>query len=323
MATQVLHEIQVQSGSAVWSPPSSVTDNLGGALANDLDFFVVPPREIGEVVHAYSSLKRNVEGKSPQVRLTITAIAAGVAVGTGMGLDFVTGIHTPLWAIVLGALGALIAWGTTGFRHNCNFVGKEGCAEFVCKGSRENLTQKKVFCFKDAWAVSTSMTRHYTNGVYTGTTFGFHWYPHEGGKPVYNINGRHNSNLKTPPLKNSYNFARAVEASWIKYLIPRLDEQLQKQGYINFYMGDGRWARLGPGFLEIVDKKGEVSRCEAADIGSAKIASGQFTISRKDAKSKFFGLLGSSGVFHFNYGIMYNARLFLFVFENFLGVKVQ
>ncbi len=88
-------------------------------------------------------------------------------------------------------------------------------------------------------------------------------------------------------------------------------------------MGDGCWARLGPSFLDIVDKQGNVSRCEAADIGSAKIASGVFTLTRKDAKSKFFGLLGSSGVFHFNYGIMYNARLFLFVFENFLNIKVQ
>ncbi len=323
MATQVLNDIQVQAGANAWSPPSSVTDHLGGALPHDRDFFVVPPRDIGEVLNAYTSLKRDVEPKSPQVRMAIVAVAAGAGIAAGLGLDFLTEIHSPLWAIGFAIPAALIAWGVTGFKHSCNFVGTEGVAEFTCKGGRENLKQKKVFCFKDAWAVATSMTRHYTNGVYTGTTFGFRWYPPDGGKPVYSINGRHTSNLKTPPLKNTYNFARAAESVWSQYLIPKLDSQLQEKGYINFYMGDGRWARVGPGFLDIVDKKGEVSRCEAADIGSAKVASGVFTITRKDAKSKFFGLLGSSGVFHFNYGIMYNARLFLFAFEKLLKVKVQ
>ena len=173
MATQVLNDIQVQTGANAWSPPSSVTDHLGCALPQDRDFFVVPPREIGEVVRAYTSLKREVEPKSPQVRLAIVAVSAGAGIGAGLGLDFLTGIHTPVWAIVIALPAALIAWGVTGFKHSCNFVGTEGVAEFTCKGGRENLKQKKVFCFKDAWAVSTSMTRHFTSGVYTGTTFGF------------------------------------------------------------------------------------------------------------------------------------------------------
>ena len=323
MATEVFDDIHVQAGRSVWSPNSSVTDNLGGALGPECDFFVAPPREIGEVVHAYSSLKRDVEPRTPQQRAFIAAIWAAVAGAAGFGADYALGVGSPLMYIIPAAIGALIAWLVSPFSHICNFVGKEGCAEFKCKGSREEIRQKKVFRFKDAWAVSTSSTRHFTNGVYTGTTFTFTWYPHEGKKAIYQITGRHTANLKVPPLKNIYNFARAVEGSWSRFLLPILDDQLKKQGYINFYMGDGRWARLGPGFLDIVDKKGEVHRCAAADIGSAKIASGTFTITRKDATSTFFGLLGSSGTFKFNYGIMYNARIFLIAFENFLNIKVQ
>jgi hypothetical protein len=323
MATEFLPDIQVQAGRAVWTPSSSVTDHLGGHLDPECDFFVVPPREIGDVVHAYTSLKRQIEPRAPEARLALVAIWAALAGGAGYGLDHLTGIHSPLWYVVPAAVAALIAWAVTPFSHFCNFVGKDGCAQFKCKGTREGLKQKRIFCFKDAWAVSTSSTRHFTNGVYTGTTFNFSWYPPEGKKTVYQISGRHTANLKVPPLKNLYNFARATETAWIKFLIPKLDDQLKHQGYINFYMGDGRWARLGPGFIDIVDKKGEVHHCAASDIGSAKIASGQFTISRKDAKSTFFGLLGSSGTFRFNYGIMYNARLFLIAFENFLNVKVQ
>lgn len=147
--------------------------------------------------------------------------------------------------------------------------------------------------------------------------------PAAGGKSIYAIAGKHTSNLKTPPLKNSYNFACSVESAWIKYLLPKINTDLQQKGYVNFFMGDGRWARLGPGFLDIVDKQGNVSRCEAGDIGSAKIASGVFTLTRKDAKSKFFGLLGSSGTFRFNYAGMYNARLFLLAFQDLLNIRVQ
>lgn len=294
-----------------------------GALAPDRDFFVVPPREIGEVVKAYTSLKRGVESPSTEKRITRTAIAATVGIAAGVGLAYLTGMNSALWLIILASIAALITWFSSGFKHTCNFVGTEGCAEFKCVGAREHLKEKRAFCFKDAWAVSTATTRHYTNGIYTRTSFAFYWYPPQGGKAVYVIAGRHSSNLKTPPLKNSYNFACAVEGAWIKYLIPKLDADLRQKGYISFFMGDGRWARLGSGFLDIVDKQGAASRCEAGDIGSAKIASGVFTLTRKDAKSKFFGLLGSSGIFKFNYGAMYNARLFLFAFQNLLNVRVQ
>ena len=49
MATNVMSEIQVQSGPAIWTPPSSVMDHLGKPLPPERDFFVAPPREIGPV----------------------------------------------------------------------------------------------------------------------------------------------------------------------------------------------------------------------------------------------------------------------------------
>ena len=53
------------------------------------------------------------------------------------------------------------------------------------------------------------------------------------------------------------------------------------------------------------------------------VASGVFPLARKNGKSKFFGLLGSSDVFRFNCGIMYYARLFLFWFQELLNIKVE
>ena len=52
------------------------------------------------------------------------------------------------------------------------------------------------------------------------------------------------------------------------------------------------------------------------------VASGVFQLARKNGKSKFFGLLGSSDVFRFNCGIVYHARLFLFAFQKLLNIKI-
>lgn len=38
--------------------------------------------------------------------------------------------------------------------------------------------------------------------------------------------------------------------------------------------------------------------------------------------SHSFGLLGSEGIFVFDYANMHNGRLFLYVFEKFLGLKL-
>ncbi len=205
---------QVQAGAGIWAPQPSVTDHLRGQLAPDLDFFVQPPQEIGEVVSAYTSLKRGVEAKSAGARIATVGVAAAAGVAAGAGLDYQTGL-SPLCSAVSVSIAALIAWGKTRFKHFCNFVGTDGCAEFKCNGGLRNITEKRLFCFKDAWAVLTSTTRHLRarrlgrGTVYAGTSFDFSWYRPEGGKVAYKIAGRHSANLETPPLENPYNFARA------------------------------------------------------------------------------------------------------------------
>jgi hypothetical protein len=332
MATNIDYNAPVQAGAGIWVPPATVTDHQGDKLAPAGDFFVTPPRENGEVKSAHTSLKRVVRAKSMPVRLAIVAVAELAGFLVAMGIHRVTyllfipsgmtGTPVELWAAIIGLLPAYIAWRKTTFKHFCQFVGAEGCAQIKCEGSRENIIENSVFCFKDASAVSTSMVRHTKNGRYTYTNFYFNWYPPDSDKATYGVAGSHVADLGNPPAGNPYNFARAVEASWYDYVIPKVDAELAQNGFIKFYMGHKRWARVGRGFLEIVGKEGNANRCEAGDIASAKLAGGTFTLTRKDAESKFFGLLGSSGIFSFDYGSMYNGRLFLFAFEKLLNLKV-
>jgi hypothetical protein len=115
-----------------------------------------------------------------------------------------------------------------------------------------------------------------------------------------------------------------VESAWYVHLKPKAGDELAHKGSLAFYMGKKRWARLGRGHLEFADKKdGQVSRCEASEIGSARLAPGTFKLTPKDATSRFFGFLGESGVFHFNHGNMYNGRLFLHEFNKLAGVNVE
>ncbi len=332
MSTNINANLQVQAGESIWTPPPTVSEHQGDKLAPESDFFVVPPREIGEVKSAHTSLKQGVKARSAPVRLGIAALwgLGGFVVAMGIHrftyLLFIpsgmTGTPIELWAAIIGLLPAYIAWRKTAFKHFCQFVGVEGCAQLRCVGERENIVENSVFYFKDAGAISNSMVRHTKNGRYSYTNFYFYWYPPDSEKAIYQITGGHTADFKVPPPGNPYNFARAVESAWYDYLIPKVDADLAQNGFVTFHMGHKRWARVGRGFLEFVDKDGAVSRCEAGDIASAKLAGGTFTLTRKDAESKFFGLLGSSGIFSFDYGSMYNGRLFLYAFEKLLNLKV-
>jgi len=105
-------------------------------------------------------------------------------------------------------------------------------------------------------------------------------------------------------------------------LLPGIEEELARNGDIRLNMGNKRRSRLGRGFLEIEANDGAVHRCEAADIGSAKLQSGLLFLTRKDAEPRFFGPLGSSGSLSFDLNSIQNSRLFLYAFEKLLNIKL-
>ncbi len=335
MSFNINQDVLVQAGRGIWTPPATVTDHLWGKLAPECDFFVAPPPEIGEIKSAYTSLKKGVDARPVPTRLAIAAGVAAAGCIAALALNSLTHLllvvasltHTsiPLWAAILGCLAGLIAWNAAGFKHFCNFAGVEGCAEFRCKGVRENITRKRVFRFADAWAVWILTVRHYKGGRYTYTNYFFHWYPPESEKAIYKITGSFSAKKGNPPVGNLYNFARAVDGAWTAYLRPKLDFELAQSGYVKFQMLHKRWMHVGPGVLEIVDKNGNVSRCEAGNIASAKLDfnSGIITLQRKDPASNFFGLPESTGTYQIKYGDLYNAHLFLFAFEKFVGIRIS
>ena len=317
-----------QSSLGVWVPPPGVTGHAGEPIPPDSSFFVPPPPEIGEIRSAYASLKAGAKTRSQGTRITLAVIwvivpilVAAAIVFLG-GATFEEGVIAFGIAVVLGAVAAVIAWTVTRFKHACEFVGTDGCVVLKCRDAVENVQIEKSLRFKDAASLATSTTRYHKGGRYQHTLYQFQWFPPQSDREIFNLLGFIHEDRGAPPAGDPYNLGRAMENAWYAYLLPRLQAELAANGSISFQMDAKRRARVGAGFIEIAEEGGAVHRCEAGDIGSAKLASGTFTLTRKDSESRFFGLLAPSGEFQFDYAKMHNGRAFLFAFENLLGIKL-
>jgi len=223
MSTSPTGNTPALSEARVWLPPPTVTDHLGGKLAPDWSFFAPPPPEIGEIRSAYTSLAKGTKlnTRSSRVRKAAIFFVAGISVAIVLegafrlltSLARETSIPRPFWAALCGVLFALFIWWATRSKHVCNYVGSQGGGEFACTGALENLTRRKILRFKEAAAVSTSVTRHFRNRQYTYTDFSFRWFLPESEKACFEITGSHAANLETPPAGNYHNFGRAAESA--------------------------------------------------------------------------------------------------------------
>ena len=135
------------------------------------------------------------------------------------------------------------------------------------------------------------------------------------GKKVFVLTGKYNSRKSTPAAASPYWFAVASELAWSRYLLPKLQEDFESNGYVEFAVSSGESVRVLAGALEFV-RKGEATRIEAHEIKTLSLSGGSFSIAHKDAK-----WFSSKGKYHFNYANMANARLFLMSVEMLLGYQ--
>ena len=293
-----------------WEPPAGMLTHGDVPIGTELDFFAPPPPEIGEVLNAFSSLKR---GQRPLPAAAKGAILFLPGAVTLAALSYTRAVDD-LWQVVIFIALFAIGWLLTRFTHTCTYVGKAGVARFQCKKRRENITQQEIFLFRDAIELRTSQTRHYHNGVYTGTNYDFTWTDDQDRK-VFRCHGTYRGEKKPPKPTDPFHFAESAEVAWSVHLLDRAQEQLDAAGAIVFRLGGTDWVAVGPGFLEL-NLKGERQRCESAEIGGFSINGGTFKVKRTDAKEGWFR---STGVFQFPYGTMANARVFLLAIDRLLG----
>jgi len=306
-------------GENEWAPTGEVCNHSGGPISGKDDFFVPPPRELGEVASATTTLRKDAEPMSPGARLAggIAAGAVGLVIGVVIAVNLKNAFWQLFWPVLLGGLGLAIALFATGFAHTCTYVAREGLARFRCSGSRDQV-KEEMFRFADAAELRTSQTRHYTNGVYQNTAYSFTW-TDAGGRVRFVIAGSHKSEQGNPPAKDLFHFATAAERAWTLYKLDEIQAQLRTDGMIYSGLGGRNWVKLGQERITLFFN-GEEIDCHADEIDQVRIEQGWVQVRRKDAKEGWFS---SRGVFKFPYGSLANAQLFLILMDKLVGVRIN
>jgi hypothetical protein len=128
---------------------------------------------------------------------------------------------------MIGGMLGLIAGGLIGylrvrFKHACNYVGRDGVADYRCSGAREPLAEARVFQFRDAVKLQCSETERYTNGVYQGTDYDYVW-TNSAGRVCFRLKYLYfrSQGVLSPWREATYEFARAAVAAWEEHFRQR------------------------------------------------------------------------------------------------------
>ncbi len=302
--------------------PVQLTDHGGEELPSWMDFFADPPKKIGTVISACSTLRKGVKPWSPGARAGVVLFVA--ALGLVIGLMISSGFHIrePFWAgfwpILLTSLLALIAFLSTGFSHTVTYIGRLGLARYTCSGNRDNVSTKEVFLFADAEDLRTKTVLHYTNGAYQHTNYTYTWNDRHGG-PCFIITGQHNSEAGNPPTTHAFQFARAGEIAWTLFLLAQMREEDERKLSVQFHLTGDDWIKLSKDGIRF--KVGGMKEdWTVREIGSVSVNAGTVVIRHRDAQEGWFS---SSGIVKFQYDQLANAQLFFHVMEKLVGVQVN
>ena len=302
-------------------PPWEVKNHGGVRHARDLDFFAGPPREIGPLISAHSSLAKGVEPTPTGKRLVYLIIWSAIFLGVGVAIDHFAALKDGFWywawPVGLPLIAAFISWSSTSFDHTCTYIGKLGVARYNCSKRRNNISDQKTLLFEWVTELRTSGVRRYRNGVYQGTDYTHSWSDAKGAVHFV-IRGSHNSENGLPGATDAYMFAHASEIAWSEYLLDRADEELNRVGYLHFSNSGRDYVRVASNWIEF-SFGGKQERRASSDIAAITLNAGQFTLRTADASDGWFF---KKGIFTFPYGQMANAKLFLLALEKLARIRV-
>ncbi len=253
-------------------------DHRGEPLPHEADLFVPPPRSIGRVRSAATTLTGR--GRS-RGEVLGWSLAAGVGVGALLVLahfampNFIALPYLPIAGSIL-AVG--ISYAQLRVSAVCNYVGADGLAEYRCRDARDNVVSSAELAFIDADEVRLRTVRSTRNGSYVGTerTLTFS----REGRPIYNISIVYDD--RRPPSASGLGFSVAAENAWYDHLAPRLAAALAS-GRVRFRLGKGEHLELTPDALHVF-AGGKDHRYPADKLMPIEVKQGHVTIHRSDRK---------------------------------------
>jgi hypothetical protein len=297
---------------------SAVPDHRGQPRPAEFDLFADPPAAIGAVLSAESTLKKGRQEMSTPLRALIAVIPAAAVAGVVLRYAYeavapVRAVPTTVAAVFFVAIAGTAMY-LTRFAHRCTYVGEDGLFKAELKGRRDARPTTEMMLFRDVAALKAPQTRHYHNGIYTGTNYEFRWID-AAGLRRFRLSGTHRGQHGPPKAFDAFHFAAAAEIAWSIHYLARAQAQLEREGSIAFPVDSKRTVRVGPGFLEF-HFGDEPVRFRAEEIGSVSLNDGSFSFKHRDAK--WFSRVGK---FSFQYGQMANGKVFFLALEKLMGYR--
>ena len=303
-------------------PPSEalagVPDHQGHPPAADAPPPIVPPpADVGPVLSADTVVRRSASTAGSAAALVVIGglligllviLTTDDAAGRRRFSPAATG-----W-LIAAAVAVSVVVGLLAFRRRTgvSYVGGDGAA--VYRGNAKGAVgQAKVLRFTDAAELFTGSTRHFTNGVYTGTTYQFRW-ADPAGRTLLKLKGTHKGRDGPPPAHDPYHFAHAAEVAWSTHLLARCQADLDRQKFIQFRVNGSDYVRVGHGVMEFHFGK-RTERIGRDEVATIQLKGGAFHVTARDVK-----WFSRAGKFNFNYAKMANARVFLLAVERLVGL---
>jgi hypothetical protein len=123
---------------------------------------------------------------------------------------------------------------TSAFKHRNLFVGINGFAEFECEGNEKSITKNTEINFNDLTDLFTYQVEKRMNFSYEGTGFLYIYFNMKNKKRFFEREGMYNKNSNIKDQSIDFLFCRRTEQYWTVYLLDKMEEQLQKLGYLLF-----------------------------------------------------------------------------------------
>jgi hypothetical protein len=301
--------------------PEGTPDHDGEMPSVPFDFFASPPREIGKLISARSSLRMG-RISLPQIAWVGISCLVGIA---AFRLAYASGVRYQLEpeqckraGILFGALGAACMFlFSLRFRPTCSFVGENGVAVATMRGRRNNPPKIRTLVFNNAAELRAYQVnqRLFHYAINWCTRYKYVWNDF-GGKMIFQLKGDYEADIGALPKSSSpFHLARMAEIAWSQILFDRANHCLKEEGSIPFQIDSKRLVRVGPGFIEF-HFGGDPVRVTKDDIAKVTLGGGTFSFQHKDAK-----WFSRQGKFSFPYGQMANAKVFLFALDKLMGYR--
>jgi hypothetical protein len=218
--------------TAKWIPSLNVTTHAGNPLPQDILFLSQPPKEIGEIISAYSTARN---GKTFRRFPLGVILAISIILGLIMNALFgVKPIYNFGWLLWLPLVTLFICFKLEKYiepffpmSFDATFIGNQGWArESIDMSSKIQKTQLQ---FSHACILLNDFSYHYQHGKCNGLHCNLRWFS-RGSQEVEKIDEHSWSGNSMPPDGHALHFALAAEQSWTQYIEEGIQTEFQKNG---------------------------------------------------------------------------------------------